>query len=106
QAGWPSSPPSPARTKPAVPETETESVTVAAQSLRVAAPFEVSGPPTVAPLTDSAPPWLTVTGPVTLPGALTQMDCPDATVKPGTVVVMQGLLNVTDWVMVAEELAE
>ena len=43
--------------KPAVPETETEPVTVAAQSLRVAAPFEVSGPPTVAPLTDSAPPW-------------------------------------------------
>jgi hypothetical protein len=105
QAGWPSSPPSPIITKPVVAETDTEPVMVAPQNHRAVAPVELSEALTVAPLTDSAPPEFTVTGPVTLPGAVTQTDWPEATVKPGTVVVMHGLLNVTAWVMLAEALA-
>jgi hypothetical protein len=92
-------------TKPVVDEAETEPVMVAPQSHSAVAPVELTEALTVAPLTDSAPPEFTVTGPVTFPGAVTQIDWPEVTVKPGTVLVMHGLLNPTTWVMLAEVLA-
>jgi hypothetical protein len=91
-------------TNPVVAEADTEPVIVVPHNRKAVAPFELTEALTVAPSSDSAPPELTVTGPVTFPGAVTQTDWPDPTVKPGTVVVMHGLLNATAWVMLAEEL--